>query len=118
MAKIFLVEDDATMISLLRTLLEIEGFTVEQFDPHGDVLTQIRAHRPDAILLDVNFKGMSADGFDIVKTLRADPALSGTRVLMTSGINYEQDAKEAGADGFLLKPFMPDALLERLRPLL
>ncbi len=118
MAKIFLVEDDVTMISLLKTLLEIEGFTVEQFDPNGDVLTQIQAHKPDAILLDVNFKGMSADGFDLVKTLRADPALAGTRVLMTSGINYEREAKEAGADGFLLKPFMPDALIEHIRPLL
>jgi CheY-like chemotaxis protein len=118
MAKILLIEDDATMITLLRTLLEIEGFSVAQFDARADVLEQIRSQKPDAVLLDVNFKGMDASGFEVLRALRADPALAGTRVLMASGINYEQEAREAGADAFLLKPFMPDALIERIRGLL
>ncbi|GAB4522232.1 MAG: hypothetical protein Fur0018_03720 [Anaerolineales bacterium] len=118
MAKILLVEDDATMIALLKTLLEIEGFSVVQFNPQMDVLEQIRTDKPDAILLDVNFKGMNAAGFDILRSLRADPDLAATRVLMASGMNYEQEAIQAGADAFLLKPFMPDVLIQRIHSLL
>ncbi len=118
MKKILLVEDDATMISLLRTLLEIEGFAVVQFDPARDVLEQIRQELPDAVLLDVNIHGMDAGGFDVVRALRADPELRATRVLMASGMNYKQEASKAGADAFLLKPFMPDDLIKQIRALL
>ncbi len=118
MKKILLVEDDATMISLLRTLLEIEGFAVVQFDPAQDVLEQIRREHPDAVLLDVNIHGMDASGFDVVRALRADPELQDTRVLMASGMNYKREASEAGADAFLLKPFMPDDLIKQIRALL
>jgi len=118
MKKILLVEDDATMISLLRALLEIEGFSVVQFNPKQDVLEQIRDERPDAILLDVNIRGMDANGFDVVRALRADPELKDARVLMASGMNYKQEARDAGADAFLLKPFMPDDLIKQIRALL
>jgi len=118
MSGVLLIEDDATMLSLLRTLLEIEGFQVARFVPDEDILEQIRAECPDVLVLDVNFRGMGAGGFEVVRAIRQDAGLEGTRVLMVSGMDYEEKALEAGADGFLLKPFMPDALIGRIRALL
>ena len=117
MPKVLLIEDDATMLSLLCTLLEIECFSVAKFTPEMDILEQIRAEQPDVVVLDVNFQGMGGGGFDVLKALRGDPALQGTRVLMVSGMDYEREALEAGADDFLLKPFMPDVLIQRIRAL-
>ncbi len=115
MPKVFLIEDDATMLSLLGTLLEIEGFSVAKFAPGMDILEQVRTEQPDVVVLDVNFQGMGAGGFDVLKALRGDAVLQGTRVLMVSGMDYEREALDAGADGFLLKPFMPDVLIQRIR---
>ncbi|NMB90582.1 MAG: response regulator transcription factor, partial [Chloroflexi bacterium] len=65
MAKILLIEDDRTMLGLLKTLLEIEGFQVSTIgDGHGiDPLQTIRQEQPDAILLDVHLRFM--DGLNL-----------------------------------------------------
>jgi len=118
MPKVMLIEDDATMIGLLKTLLGIEGYEVVAFDGDEDVLQVIRREDPDAILLDVNLKNFGISdytGFDLLKQMRASDDLDRISVIMSSGMNYHQESKEAGADGFVLKPYMPDDLLELIK---
>jgi CheY-like chemotaxis protein len=118
MSKVMLIEDDATMIGLLKTLLGIEGYTVAAYDGEPDVLQAVRQEKPDLILLDVNLKNFGIhefSGFDLLKEMRADDELKSIGVIMSSGMNYQQESKEAGADGFVMKPYMPDSLLSLMK---
>ena len=118
MPKVMLIEDDATMIGLLKTLLGIEGYEVVAFEGGEDVLQAVRREKPDAILLDVNLKNFGISditGFDLLREMRLDNDVKDISIIMSSGMNYEQESKDAGADGFVLKPYMPDDLLELIK---
>ncbi len=116
MKKIMLIEDDDSMKSVLGTLLELEGYKVmlaPDRRPMDEILQAVRNARPDVILMDVHLR--EVNGFDILKALRADPQLSSARIVMTSGMDVRDDCLKAGADDFLMKPYMPDELLKRLK---
>lgn len=119
MPKVLLVEDDATMVSLLTTLLELEGFDAVSL-AHDKVVTEllseIRQVNPDLVFLDVHLRHLN--GFDLLRGLRETNDLHHLRVLMTSGMDVSAQCHQAGADGFLLKPFMPDDLLSKIRTIL
>lgn len=115
--KVLLVEDDASMQAVLRTLLELEGFQVVQLADRlttEALLLTIRTEQPDTILLDVHLKN-NVSGIDLLRELRSDPDATQTRVVMTSGMAIKEQCMAAGADDFLLKPFMPDELIKKLR---
>ncbi len=115
MARILLLEDDETMQHLLKTLLEMEGFQVflQPDSELADVPQAVRTNAPDVILLDVHLRGGS--GIDLLSHLKQEKDLSGIRVLMISGMDLREECLHAGADGFLLKPFMPDDLMQQIR---
>lgn len=113
MPKIMLVEDDATMLSLLRTLLKMERFETVTLSEQENVLDAIYRDRPDAILLDVHLT--QGNGVDLLREIRSDPSLHNIYVIMQSGMNLATECTEAGADNFLLKPYMPDALIEAIK---
>ena len=118
MSKVMLIEDDTTMIGLLKTLLGIDGYEVVAFAGGEDVLQAIRREKPDLILLDVNLKNfgiLDSTGFDLLKEIRADGELKQIGVVMSSGMSYHQESVEAGADGFVMKPYMPDNLLKLIK---
>jgi len=118
MSKVMLIEDDATMIGLLKTLLGIEGYNVVAFEGGEDVLQAVQREKPELILLDVNLKNFGIDdvtGFDLLKRMRKDEEMKGIGVIMSSGMNYRRESEEAGADGFVMKPYMPDDLLELIK---
>ncbi len=113
--KIMLVDDDRTMRSILKTLLELEQYQVAAWDgqPTTDILASIRAEKPDVVILDVFLRELS--GLDVVRSLRNDPELAGIKVLMSSGMSLKDECINAGADGFLMKPYMPDELMEFIK---
>ncbi len=115
MTKIMLVEDDHTMRSLLKTLLEMEGFKVIFGPGHADALLEaLRAAKPALLVMDVHLAG-GINGIDLLDSIRQDKELQHTRVVITSGMNYDEAALAAGADGFLQKPYMVDDLLNLIR---
>jgi DNA-binding response OmpR family regulator len=114
MTKVLLAEDDYTMVSLLTTLLGLEGFqVVTVLDKTGDILENIRKEMPDVILMDVHLGDLN--GLPIVKELRQQEDLKNIRIIMASGMNVRDDCLAAGANDFLLKPYMPDDLLRLIR---
>ncbi len=113
MPKILLAEDDHTMVSLLKTLLKMEGFDVVALDVHANVPDAVERENPDALLMDVHLGKQS--GMDIVQAIRKNPALANVRIVMTSGLNVKDECLKYGANHFLLKPFMPDDLLKVLK---
>ncbi len=113
MAKILLAEDDPTMISLLKTLLKMEGFEVLALDVNSDVPAEVQREKPDALFMDVHLGNQN--GLEILDAIRKNEDLSNLRVLMTSGLNMKEECIRRGATAFLLKPFMPDDLLKLLK---
>jgi len=114
MLKVLLADDDFTMVSLLRTLLTMEGYQVETLlDKPGDIMENIRQINPDIFLVDI-FLG-DQNGLDLVKEIRSLPEMKSIRIIMASGIDKTQECLAAGASAFLLKPYMPDDLFRLLR---
>lgn len=114
-SSVFLVEDDPTMLSALTTLLELEGFRVSvpsSVKQVESIIQTAREAHPQTILLDVHLRDSS--GFDVLRGLRAEADLTGTRIIMSSGMDIREQCIAAGADDFLLKPYMPDELIEKL----
>ncbi len=113
MPKILLAEDDITMVSLLKTLLKMEGFSVVALDADDDVPRAMRKEKPDVLLMDVHL--FRQDGLEILDSIRSDPHIRHMRVVMTSGMNLRDECMEHGATEFLLKPFMPHDLVDTLK---
>ena len=117
MAKVMLIEDDQTMISLLGTLLDMEGFQVAKLEEFESVsvLDEIKKADPDVVLMDIHLK--SLDGLEILTAIRQDLNLKTKKVIMSSGMDKQFESTQAGADDFLMKPFMPDELIEMVKRL-
>jgi DNA-binding response OmpR family regulator len=113
MAKVLLAEDDQTMVSLLKTLLTMEGFEVLGLDIDDDVPAVVRREKPDALFMDVHLGDQS--GMKILEEIRSHRDLANVRVVMTSGLDVKEQCIRSGANAFLLKPFMPDDLIKVLR---
>lgn len=109
-----LVEDDATMLGLLNMLLEMEGFEVVKMveDDPEKLLVTIRQEKPALVLMDVHLR--QVNGFDILRRIKGEEDIKDVKILMSSGIDFQTECDQAGADGFILKPYMPDALIQRI----
>lgn len=112
-AKILLAEDDVTMVSLLKTLLKMEGFDVVILHADADVPAAVRSEKPDVILLDVHLTHQS--GLDILDNLRSSQDTTAVRVVMSSGASVKDECIRRGANGFLPKPYMPEDLITILK---
>lgn len=115
MAHIALVEDDASMRSLLKILLEMEQFTTTAIDKFeaSHIIDTLKVNNPDFLVMDVHLQG--TNGLDLLSTIRNVDGLKNIRVMMTSGEDCHEACYKAGANGFLLKPYMPADLLKWLR---
>ncbi|MCJ7659225.1 MAG: response regulator [Anaerolineales bacterium] len=122
MTKIMLIEDDYTMLSLLITFLEVEGYEVVQVNSGENaykaenVLSILRRESPSLALMDVNLK--YANGHELLRSVRDAPDLNDVKVLMSSGMDFTYQSLQDGADGFILKPYMPDELKARIQDIL
>jgi CheY-like chemotaxis protein len=113
MPKILLAEDDHTMISLLTTLMRMEGFEVIALAAISDVPGAVLQHRPDNLLIDYHLGRQN--GIEVVEKIRANPANKNLNIVMASGLNVKDECLRRGVDHFLLKPFMPDDLIAVLK---
>ncbi len=105
MPKVMIVDDDRTTVKLLQTLLELDGFEVVIAPRGGDVLPMAQQTYPDLFMIDYHLTDM--DGVDAIRLLREQEAFAYTPIIMASGLDVQDEALEAGATTFLLKPFEP-----------
>ncbi|KAA3648745.1 MAG: response regulator [Chloroflexi bacterium] len=116
MPKVLLVEDDPTMRELLETLLGFEGFEVDSVRDYAHSYERISEVKPDVVLMDVYLR--DSNGLEILERVRAEEDLNGIRVIMSSGMEHSSECYQKGADDFILKPYMPDELITRIKKLL
>ena len=112
-----LIVDDSRFIrQYMRQLLEGMGLGCEEAVDGNEALEKLRGANPiDFMLLDVNMPGMS--GLECVKTVREtglQPSMKVMMVTTEADNSYIRQALEYGADEFLMKPFTPESLREKL----
>lgn len=111
MPKVMIVDDDRTTVKLLQTLLELDGFETAISPRGGDVIQIAERFQPDLFFMDFHLTDI--EGVEVLKELRAAGSpFEHTPVVMTSGMNVEDQVMAAGADAFLIKPYEPDELPE------
>jgi two-component system response regulator BaeR len=114
--KILIVEDEPTLALMLSEVLRGEGYATETLERGDDVAPWVRAHEPDAILLDLNLPGRN--GFDVCRDIRQ---FSTVPLIMITGRVEEIDrllGLELGADDYICKPFAAREVVARVRALL
>jgi ribonuclease P protein subunit RPR2 len=107
--RILIVDDDPSLRLLLRATFDAGEFAVEEADSAETASDVARFWRPSAVILDIRLPGK--DGIAFCRELKLDAGFSPAVVLLTGTENGEGDAKAAGADGILRKPFSPLELL-------
>ncbi len=114
-----LFDDDETMVSLLRTLLELEGYQVvlpATTSRMEGLIETITREKPALLLLDVHLNHFN--GLDLLRRLRQSDELKSIRVLMTSGMDLSHECCLEEADGFLMKPYMVEDLMLKIKSVL
>lgn len=117
MPRVLVVDDTASIRLLIKTNLELAGFSVDEAVDGAACLEQLAAAEtlPDAITIDIMMPRL--DGISTVASIRSDPRIANIAIVMVTTQNSQADvqrATEAGVDHFLVKPFDPDELVDEL----
>lgn len=111
---VLVVDDDEVIRRVVRTVLEADDFEVVEARDGAEALEMVTTEHPMVVVLDVMMPGL--DGVEVCRRVHGD----GTKVLMLTARDdaaVEQASKEAGADGFLAKPFSSVELLDKVEQL-
>lgn len=118
-ATIVIVDDDAQVVKMLKTLFEKEEYRVYAVPDGKRGLEIIQTQKPDLVLLDVILPEMN--GFDVLQQLKADPATEDIPVVMLTVKNQDKEIQEAinlGAVDYITKPFHMGLVLRRIKTIL
>ena len=110
---ILIVDDDPAIRMMLRMMLKLDGFTIQEAEDGVDALEQIKIHPPDLLILDVMMPRM--DGVTLCKLLRERPETKTLPIILLSGKvqpEAEREGLAAGANRYLHKP-TPRTILNR-----
>lgn len=91
----------------------MEGFEVVALHADDDVSEAVKSEKPNILLLDFHLSHQN--GLDILDKLRNEAETKDVRVVMSSGANVKEECINHGANGFLMKPYMPDDLIKLLK---
>lgn len=114
--RVLTVDDSASMRALLKSALTSRGFAVEQAEDGQEALEWLAANEADVIITDINMPRL--DGFGLIEKLR-DSSIHEDRPILVltteSSEEKKQRARNAGATGWIVKPFDADKLTTALR---
>ena len=120
MRRVLIVEDQSDIRRLIKWSLEEEGYDMREAVNGSTGLAEARRFKPHLLVLDVMMPG-DIDGLDLCRLVKADASLGPPRVLLLTARAQERDRRagdEAGADGYLVKPFSPIQLARTVAELL
>jgi two-component system chemotaxis response regulator CheY len=118
-ASILTVDDSPSLRMAIRIALSGAGYAVTEAEDGVEGLKAANANRFDLIITDLNMPNM--DGLTMIRELRKSPAQCGTPIIFLtteSDESMKQQAKAAGATGWLVKPFVPEQLIKVSRKVL
>ncbi len=106
-----IVDDSATMRNMIKAVVSEMGFTCITAQDGEKAFRQAESQRYDVIVTDINMPNI--DGIELIRMLRASEHSKFTPILVITtegGDNVKAAGKEAGASGWIVKPFNPDTL--------
>ena len=112
---ILAVDDEPEGLFALEQLLKSAGYDVVGAASGEETLEKVASHAPDLILLDINLPGV--DGYEVTKTLKADPQLRYIPIVLLTAKSTLEDITfglQQGADGYIAKPYRKEELLARV----
>ena len=115
MRTVLIADDESSMRLLVHATIESDEYAVVEASDGAEAWALIQKHRPSLVLLDVQMPGRT--GLEVLRSVKADPELAATRVILLTSKAQEGDIEEgliAGADFYLTKPFSPLDLLTRV----
>ncbi|MCJ8010899.1 response regulator transcription factor [Paenibacillus sp. KQZ6P-2] len=116
MAHIFVVDDDSNILELITEYLRKDGFTVSAFSDGSNLVENVRAEKPDCLILDIMMPGVN--GLTLLTSIRTFTEMP---IIMISARGEEMDriiGLELGCNDFLRKPFHPRELIGRVKGML
>lgn len=115
---IFIIEDDQKISRMLEILLTDDGFYVELSNKGSDGLERMKVEKPDLLILDILMPGQT--GLEVMEEMHSDFRTKDIPILFLSAIKEEETIVTAlkGADDYIVKPFKPLELKERIRKIL
>lgn len=119
MAKILIAEDERDIRDLVAFTLRFAGHEVVTAANGEEAVQLTPKENPDLILMDVRMPRMT--GYDACRIIKADPKLKDIPIVFLSAKGQESEIQtglEVGAEEYLLKPFAPDQLTERVKAIL
>ncbi|HVV94425.1 MAG TPA: phosphate regulon transcriptional regulator PhoB [Hyphomicrobiales bacterium] len=119
MPRILIVEDEGSLVVLLRYNLEAEGYAVEAAGRGDEAELRLMENPPDLVLLDWMLPGLS--GIELMRRLRQRPETADLPVIMMTARGEEDErirGLKLGADDYVVKPFSVPELMARIRALL
>ena len=117
--KIFIIEDEPSIIQLVQHNLEKEGFIVSSSTNGNNGLKELKKFEPNLLLLDWMLPDLS--GIEICKNIRKDMKLKSLPIIMLTAKGEEEDkikGLDSGVDDYLTKPFSFNELLARIKAVL
>jgi len=114
-SSILLIEHDNILCDLIQLTLERQGHHVFVANTTDEILTLLQEHSPRVILLDLFLPQINV--LALIRQLKSIPQAAETSIILLSAFGYReviQQAIEAGAQDYLLKPINPDILVERI----
>ncbi len=117
MRKILIVDDQPEIRELVRLTLELGNFRIFSASNGQQALAIAQSIKPDIVLLDVRMPDSSISGLEVCRQLKSDPTVAKSYIIIISASGEEHNltlAKAAGADDFLIKPFSPFALIDKV----
>jgi len=113
---IIVVDDDRVFRELLTTVLNLRGYRAVVRTTPEEVIPAVQEEDPALVLMDFHIHDQNT--LNTLHELKCDEALSDIPVIMTSGADHAQECNNAGADAFVLKPFRPSEMLEKITDLI
>jgi len=112
---VLIADDESSIRLLVHATIESDDYTVVEASDGAQAWALAQELKPSLVLLDVQMPGQS--GLEVLRSIKADPDLKSTRVILLTSKAQERDIEVgliAGADFYLTKPFSPLDLLTRV----
>ena len=118
-AKILVVDDEVNITQILELSIGAEGFEVITASNGEEAIDKARKEQPDLIILDIMMPRI--DGYEACRILKANPLTKNIPVVLLTAKGRDIDKRlgyEVGATDYIVKPFSPNKLIERINELL
>ena len=115
LATVLIADDEPSMRLLVHVTIESDNYRVLEAADGDEAWDLIKRHKPSLVILDVQMPGRT--GFEILGSIKADPTLTGVRVILLTARAIEAEVAAgmtSAADFYMAKPFSPLELLTRV----